>query len=446
MLRRGGKYPCRKSRIRWGHKILEEHLKRVLGTPETLLIGINGVIGGGIFLLPGHVAALAGRYAVLAYLAAGMVAILIGLCFAEVSSMYTRTGGPIVYAEEAMGRTAGFAVGWMGWLTFVAGWGALSNGLVSYLSAVFPAGAPYGDIIIVGVIGALCALNTWGVRNGSIAVVFFSIAKLMPLLLLIAIGLLHGAAPAGSSALPVGHDFGKAVLMLIFAYGGFEMATIPAGEMVNPRQTIAVAVIGTLTAVTVVYMLIQFAAMRLDPTLASAKSPLAQAGGAMFAGGAVVMTVGATLSILGTKSGLALTAPRQLYALGRSRSLPAFVAMLYARRETPVVAIWTTGIVVMIAAVTGTFTTLILLNVAARLFEYAVVCLSTVILRFRAKQVPRPFRLPFGIVIPGIATIVCVMLLTQESVRQLVVALGALGVGLAFHLTTRWLAGVRQEP
>ena len=424
---------------------MDENLKKVLKTPEVLLIGINGVIGGGIFLLPGAVAKLAGAQAVWAYLVAGVIVTFVGLSFAEVSSMYTRTGGAMVYTEQAMGQAAGFAVGWMAWLTYVAGWAALSNGLVTYLADVIPSIKPFGNLIIIFTVGLLCWLNTCGVKKGSNTIVFLTVAKVIPLLLLVIFGLLHIGSPHVAESVPPSRDFWAAVLMLIFAYGGFEMATVPSGEMANPRKTIATVVVGTLVVVTMFYMLIQFAAMRLDPGIASARSPLAAAGSAMFAGGAVVMTVGAALSILGTKSGIALAAPRQLYALGRDGSLPSLVATLYHKHQTPVVAIWITGVAAMIAATTGTFTTLILLNVAARLFQYAAVCLSALILRFRAKDVERLFRLPFGITIPLLATLLCVGLLTQETPRELGVAAAALGVGMVIHITARWMGVARMK-
>jgi len=422
---------------------LDESLKKVLKTPEVLLIGINGVIGGGIFLLPGEVAKLAGAQAVWAYLVAGVIVTFVGLSFAEVSSMYSRTGGAMIYTEEAMGQTAGFAVGWMAWLTYVAGWGALSNGLVTYLADLIPSIKPFGNLIIIMVVGVLCLLNTYGVKKGSNTIVFLTVAKVIPLLLLVIVGLLHFGGLHAAAPAPTSRDFGAAVLMLIFAYGGFEMAAVPSGEMANPRKTIATVMIGTLVLVTVFYMLIQLAAMRLDPGIASAKSPLAAAGTAMFAGGAVVMTVGAALSILGTQSGIALAAPRQLYALGRDGSLPSVVAALYPKQRTPVAAIWITGVLAMSAATTGTFATLILLNVAARLFEYAAVCLSAVILRFRAKEAERLFRLPFGVTIPLVATLLCIGLLTQETPRELWVAAAALGIGMVIHVTTRWARVVR---
>ncbi len=417
---------------------MEENLKRVLRTPEVLFIGINGVIGGGIFLLPGQVASFAGDKSLWAYLLAGVIAILIGLAFAEASSMFTKTGGSVVYAEKAMGKTVAFTVGWMGWLTFVIGWASLSNGLVSYLTALIPGVKPYKDLIIIVLVGSLCLLNSFGVRKGSWTIMFFSIAKLIPLALLIIVGLFvvsHMQSFAGH--LGSVKNFGKAVLVLIFAYGGFEMATIPQGEMVNPRKSVAIGVLGTLVGVTLFYMLIQVAAQRLDPALATSTAPLADAGKAMFVGGATVMTIGAALSIFGTKSGVALSSPRILYALSYNRSLPEAFSKVWPRFQTPVVAIWTTGILVIILASTGTFQHLILLNVAARLYEYLMVCISVLILRFSEKEAERPFKLPFGITIPVIAAALCIWLLCQEAGNQLLAALVALIVGLVLYAVSR---------
>jgi basic amino acid/polyamine antiporter, APA family len=426
-------------------RLQEEQLKKVLRTPEVLLLGINGVIGGGIFLLPGQVAKFAGAHAVWAYLVAGFICILIGLCFSEAGGMFSRTGGAYVYAEEGLGRTAGFAVGWMSWLTYVAGWAALSNGFTVYLSSIYPGISPYKDLVIIVVVAGLCLLNTFGVKKGSWTINIFSIAKLIPLLLLVLIGLLSHFGNVDLHLVPAGTGhFGKAVLVLIFAYGGFEMATVPTGEMVNPKKTVAVAVLGTLTGVTLFYMLIQYAALRIDPHLATAKTPLASAGGMMFAGGLVVMTVGAAISILGTKSGVALSAPRTLYALSFSGSLPGFIARVHPKYKTPIVSIWVTGILVISFAVSGTFTTLILLNVAARVFAYLMVCLSVAVLRIRDKNTVRTFRLPFGITIPLASVVLCGWLLFQESLTQLFVAAIALVIGLLIFAAT--LAIKKQEP
>lgn len=419
---------------------MREQLQRVLRTPEVLFIGINGVVGGGIFLLPGQVAQSAGAAAVWAYLAAGVVVVLIGLSFAEVSTMYDRTGGPLVYAQEAMGETAGFTVGWMVWVTYLVGWAILSDGFVGYLGSLWAPAETYGVPIIVGLVALLCLLNTLGVRLGSGVIQFFTVAKLIPLTLLIIAGLTFAGA-SGNGALelvPLGSgDFLGAVLLIIFAYGGFEGATIPAGEMRNPRRTISVAVLGTLAGVTVFYMLIQYAALRIEPELAGSETALASAGELMFAGGLAVMTVGALLSIFGTQSGLALISPRNLYGLSREGMLPGVLSRV-GRFRTPVVSIWLTGALVVLLAVTGTFAQLILLNVAARLYQYLMVCLSVVILRLRDPEAERPFRLPLGIAVPTVAAVLCMLLFTQQPLVNLLAALGALAVGLVLYAAVRF--------
>ena len=416
-----------------------EQLQRVMRTPEVLFIGVNGVVGGGIFLLPGQVAQQAGGAAVWAYLAAGLLVVLIGLSYAEISAMYDRTGGPLVYVREAMGKTAGFSVGWMVWVTYLVGWAVLSNGLVGYLGSLWSPAETYKIPIIIGLVGLLCALNTLGVRLGSRVIQFFTVAKLIPLTLLVVAGLTFAGASGNAflEQVPGGGDFFAAVLIVIFAYGGFEGATIPAGEMRNPRRTISVAVLGTLVGVTVFYMLIQYSALRIEPDLAGSDTPLAAAGGAMFTGGLVLMTIGAIISIFGTKSGVALTAPRNLYGLSNEAMLPALFSRVSPRFRTPTVAIWTTGAIVVILAITGTFTQLLLLNVAARLYQYLMVCLSVVILRRRDPLVERPFRLPLGITIPLVAALLCAALFTQQPFVNILVAVGALVVGLLLYALGR---------
>lgn len=406
-----------------------------------LLIGINAVVGGGIFLLPGQLAEEAGALSVLAFLVAGVLVMLVGLAYSEVGTMFSRTGGPVVYAQEAMGRTVGFSVGWMTWMTYLAGWSALSAGFVSYLSDLVPAAESFAPFIIAIVISTLCLLNTLGVRLSSGVIQFFSIAKLLPLVVLIVAGLTFAGTRggAGLGEVPTGSGgFLAAVALIIFAYGGFEGTTIPSGEMRNPRRAISVAVLGTLGGVTVFYMLIQYASLRIQPEIGGASSPLTSVGSAMFAGGLVLMTVGALVSIFGTQSGIALTAPRNLYALAREEMLPGFLSRVHPRLSTPVVATWVTGGLVVLLASTGTFQALLLLNVAARLYQYLMVCLSAVILRIRQPDAERPFKLPLGPAIPAAAAILClVLLVTGQDARNLLYALIALGIGLLLYLATR---------
>ncbi len=157
------------------------------------------------------------------------------------------------------------------------------------------------------------------------------------------------------------------------------------------------------------------------------------------------MTVGALLSIFGTQSGLALISPRNLYGLSREGMLPGLLGLVHPRFRTPVVSIWLTGALVVVLGVTGTFAQLILLNVATRLYQYLMVCLSVVILRLRDPQTERPFRLPLGFAIPAVAAALCVLLLTQQPLVNLLAALGALAVGLGLYAISRYGAYVKRS-
>ncbi|WP_047866217.1 APC family permease [Rubrobacter aplysinae] len=424
---------------------MQESLQRVLGTPAVLLIGINAVVGGGVFLLPGQLAAEAGALSVFAYLAAGLLVMLMGLSYSEVGTMFSRTGGPVVYAQEAMGRTVGFSVGWMTWMTYLAGWSVLANGFVDYLSDLVPGiGGVARVLIIAGIIVILCLLNTLGVRLGSGVIQVFSVAKLVPLLVLVVAGLTFAGQTgnAGLGAVPVGAGgFLAAVSLTIFAFGGFEGTTVPSGEMRNPGRAISVAVLGTLGGVTVFYMLIQYASLRIQPGLAETGSPLTSVGAAMFTGGLALVTIGALISIFGTQSGVALTAPRNLYALSREGMLPDVLSRVHPRLATPVVATWVTGGLVLVLATTGTFEQLLLLNVAARLYQYLMVCLSAAILRLRRPEAERPFRLPLGPAIPAVAAVLSLALLvTGQDAVNLLAAAVALGIGLLLYIATRLAA------
>jgi basic amino acid/polyamine antiporter, APA family len=234
----------------------------------------------------------------------------------------------------------------MVWVTYLVGWSVLSDGFVSYLGFAVGPGEDLRGPIIIGLVALLCLINTVGGRLGSGVIGFFTVAKLIPLTLLIIAGLTF-AGVSGNAALelvpPGSGEFFRAMLLIIFAYGGFEGATIPAGEMRKLRRTISVAVLGTLAGMTLFYMLSQYAALRIEPELAGSETPFASAGEAKFAGGLAVMTVDALLSIFGTQSGLALISLRNLYGLSRVGMLPGVLGWVHPRFRTPVVSIWLTG-------------------------------------------------------------------------------------------------------
>ena len=306
----------------------QTRLLRELGVWDLSAIGINGVIGGGIFILPATVAQLMGTAAPVAYLLAATVVSLVALCFAVAGSYFTVAGGPYHYAHKAFGPFLGFQVGWVTWLVRATSLGALSSGLATYLGYFWPAAATglQKQVIVTAAFLALVVVNILGVRSGARVVNLLTVVKLLPLTLFVAIGVfavdLHKVFPMHEISL---ERLGESALLLIFAFGGFEILVIPAEEMVNPRRDVPRSLLATLLVVTLVYASIQWIAAGTFSGLASAKAPLASAAVQfMGAAGGALMTVGAVCSITGTMSGLMLAGPRVTYALAQNNQLPSW--------------------------------------------------------------------------------------------------------------------------
>ena len=212
----------------------QEGLVRGIRRWDLVAVTINGIIGAGIFGLPASVYKLIGTYSLIAFVVCGLVVTLIILCFAEVGSRFEETGGPYLYAQEAFGPTVAFEVGWLIWLARITAFAANCNLMVSYLGFFWPPATSTVPrvIVIVLVVLALASINILGVRQAAIASNFFTIGKLIPMLIFIVAGFffLNPQAFAFGPAPSTG-AFSQSVLMLVYAFTGFEMAAIPAGEI-----------------------------------------------------------------------------------------------------------------------------------------------------------------------------------------------------------------------
>src|SRR5215208_191824 len=219
----------------------QEGLIRGIRRWDLVAIAINGIIGAGIFGLPSKVFSLIGPYSLIAFIACAVVVALIILCFAEVSSRFDDTGGPYLYAREAFNPAVAFEVGWLIWLARVTAFAANCNLLINYLGYFFlPATTPlWRASIIVFVVVALALINLLGIRQAAIVSNAFTFGKLVPIIIFIAAGLFFlnpQAYKLGPS--PTTGDFSKSVLLLVYAFTGFEMATIPAGEVRDPKRSL----------------------------------------------------------------------------------------------------------------------------------------------------------------------------------------------------------------
>ncbi len=401
-------------------------------------LSINDVIGSGVYLLPAAAALLLGPLSIWAVLLAGLAVALLILCFAEASSYFDEPGGAYLYTKEAFGEFVGFEVGWMTWLARVTSVASLSVGFALALGYLWP-GATTGwgrAVVITASLGVLTWINVIGVKEGAKMAVFLTIAKSVPLLLFIGIGifyidgeLLAGEVPAISFT-----SLSEAVLLLLFAYCGFENTPGAAGEFKNPQRDIPFALLTMVALVTLVYTLVQLVAVGTLPGLADSDSPLAESA-VVFAGPAmaVILSLGAMISIFGNVGNSTLVGPRYLYALAQDGFGHRVLAKVHARFRTPAVAIVVQSSIALLLALSGSFVELAMLSIMARLVTYAGTVAALPILRKRFSHRPKAFRLPGGNLIPIIALGLCLVFLVSATVANLIAGAIALLVGAGIY-------------
>lgn len=402
----------------------QPELVRAIGRWTLVALVINGIVGSGIFGLPNAVAGLVGAAAPVAYLLAAAGIGVIMACFAEVASQFREAGGPYLYARVAFGRFVGIEMGWLAFLVRLTSAAANANLFVIYFAEFWPAiKQPWPRTVMLTVlIGLLAAINVRGVKSGARVSNFFTVAKLVPLTALVVYGLvaLGGRAPVGWTDAS-GSTWLQAILVLVFAYGGFEAALIPMAEGRNPKRDAPFALFVALGFCTALYVLIHWVVMGAlaDPTISD--RPLAETARVLLGGGgAAFIAFGAMISTYGYLSGQMVSAPRLPYALAEQGDFPAAFARVHQRFRTPHVSILVYTLLVWGLAIYGSFLWNAVLSAVARLFTYAIVCAAVFQLR-RTQPAAAEFRLPAGPVFAVLGLAFCVVLVARMGVQELVV-------------------------
>lgn len=418
-----------------------EGLIRGIRRWDLVAITVNGIIGAGIFGLPARVYGLIGSYSLIAFIACALVVALIIFCFAEVGSRFDETGGPYLYAREAFGPTVAFEVGWLIWLARVTAFAANCNLLINYL-AYFWTGASttfWRATIIVAVVCTLAIINLAGVRQAAIVSNCFTIGKLVPMLIFIATGLFFlnpeaftlGASPSTAA-------FSQSVLLLVYAFTGFEMAAIPAGEVRDPQRNLPRALLIAIACVAVVYILIQIVCVGTLPELAQSNKPLADAG-TRFLGtaGGVIISAGAIISISGNLNIIMLSGSRIPFAMAEQKQLPSALGKIHPRFFTPYIAILLTAGLMLFLTLQSSFLTALTISTIARLITYGATCASLPLFRRRKNTPPAVFHLPGGTFIAILSLILVVWLLANSTAQEAKAAAIAAGVGLLIFFAYR---------
>ncbi|MBI5851859.1 MAG: APC family permease [Planctomycetes bacterium] len=419
-------------------------LLRALSRWDLVAIGVNQVIGGAIFLIPSQVATPIGTWAPWFFVAGGIASLLVALCFAEVGSRFEGTGGPYLYTRAAFGDFVAFEVGWMQWFTRVTSQASVANGIALALALYWP--AMQDDVPRAVLIGAITLLLAWinhrGVRLGSLVVNVLTVGKLVPLAVFITIGLFAvrwerlGPLPDLAAA-----DAAKAALLLIFAFGGFDVISVPAGEAKDPRRDIPFAFITTIAVVTAVMTLGQVVTQTVLDDVTTSTTPMADAAG-RFLGplGVAMITIGSVVSMTGNNAGQVLTGSRMLFALAENNALPAWFARVHPVHRTPSNAVWFTALVALVLAISGSFQELAVASAVARLVTYTGACAATLALRstrFSGTVRPAVFVVPGGPLVPILAILVSLSILVGASREQLLGGTWALLGGAVLFLIAR---------
>jgi APA family basic amino acid/polyamine antiporter len=412
----------------------ESSLLRSIGTVGLAASIVNVTIGGGIFRLPADMAATLGATAPVAYLLCAIAMGLIVLCIAEAGSRVSMTGGPYAYVEVAFGPFLGFLAGFLLWMLLTFAMAAVATVLVASLGALVPALASRAAsaAVLIAIYAVFATINILGVERGAHVNNALTVAKILPLLLLIGGGLF--AIDSDNLAIGEPPDLGllaRSSLLLIFAFAGIEAAIVPGGEVKDPARTVPRAIFIAMAAITLLYASLQFVAQGvLGPALATSKAaPLAAAAGVALGGWASnLLLVGAVISMLGHAGGMILATPRTLFAFARDGFLPAAVARLHPVHRSPVVAIVLQCAIVLALAITSTFERLAILANLSILVLYGACCLATWQLRRRdVRAGGTPFSVPAPTLVIVLALLVILWMLTSVTIAEWT----AFAIGLA---------------
>jgi APA family basic amino acid/polyamine antiporter len=418
----------------------EGRLVRAIGRWDLTALTVNGVIGSSIFGMPAVLAALTGAWSPLAVLLGALGMLSIVLCHAEVASRFREAGGTYLYARTAFGGFVGFQAGWLGFWIRVTSMGANLNVFVNYLAELAPAVASAGGraLTMVAVTSLVTAINVRGVRQSARTVDLFVLAKVAPLVGLVALGVWRIRPEVLATQTVAAPDWTQAVLLLVFAYGGFEAALIPAGEVREPRRDAAFSLLVALAVVAAVYMSVQLAVVGLVPRAAQAAAPVAAAYGVLLgAAGATLASVAAMVSTYGWTLGSVLTSPRIVYSMADRGDLPAWLGHVNARFRTPDVAIVAYAVAGLLFALSGGFAANATLSAIVRLVTYGLVCAAVVALRRRTDVQPAAFSLRGAAPVAALGLAFCVWLVATRTFTQAWILLALIGVGAALW----WAAG-----
>ena len=431
--------------------------EKKFGLASIILLGINGVIGSGIFLLPGNAYGLFGPQSIWIYMLDTVLVLALALCFAEVGGMFDKTGGDYIYAREAYGEFVGFEVGIMKWAISIIGWATMAVGFSTSLSLFWPSAAngTTKNIIAITILVVLGIINLFGIEIAKLLNDIVTIGKLIPMVLFIVIGIffMKGGNFSTTQAVEM-KNFAPAVILVFYAFSGFESLAVAAGDMDNPKKNVPIAIVTTIAVSSIIYILIQAVSIgTLGADLAQSSAPVAEAAKTFMGNsGRLLVAIGTIVSIAGINVATSISAPRSGVALAEGGILPEFVAKKN-RFDQPYVAIIITVLIAIPLVLSGSFVQLAVMSVISKFGQYIPTSLSVIVFR-RRKDFKSSFRVPFGYTIPIIAVLFSLWIVYSAwiddfgkplSQNRIFVGLGGFIVGVPLYFIFKGITKIKNK-
>lgn len=425
-------------------------LIRAIGAPGIALIVLNSMIGAGIFALPADVVAQAGNLSPWLFLAIGALFVTVVLSFAELTSYFEESGGPVLFAKTAFGPLAGFSAGWLLYISRLSAFAANSTAMALYLGEMWPwIATDVGRISFISlIIVGLAVANFVGIKEGVRTLAVFTFLKLTPVVILVLLGLKEVTGDVLLPAsMPSIDDFGGLTLLIIYAFIGFEVATVVSGETKQPRRTMPETLVKTVVATSILYFLIMLAYVAVLPEGQRDGKTLADVGRVLAGNaGAVAIALAAVFSIGGNLASNMLSMPRLSFALGEQGLLPPWFSKIHPRFSTPGNSVLLFAAFGLVLALSGTFALLAVASSLARMIAYALSIggLPSIRRQASAEIARNAYRLPFGYLIPIIALTLCIWIAASSPLIAVLLVLGQLAVGFVLYALVPSLGAARK--
>lgn len=430
-----------------GKKLSREGLVRSIGPLALGTNVFNMVVGAGIFVLPGVVASHLGTSAIFAYLICGLAVSMIFLCYAEIGSRIRRSGGSYAYIEDAFGPFAGFIASMLLWF----GWAILSDAallvvLTETVILIVPEfnNSLFRFLFMIGLITFLVFTNVRGVESGKKLYVANTIAKVIPLGLLVIVGLFAiNIDNLTITSLPTIEQIGASTLILFFAFSGAECALNASGEIDEPEKTVPRGIMLGIGSILLLYLSLQTVAQGvLGAELANnTEAPLSATAEIVFGSwGGKMLLVGTAISIFATLSGDILVTPRVIFASARDGNLPKFLTKVHPKFNTPYMSVIVFAILLLLIAFSGTFERLAILASGSIMLIYAGVSLSVIKVRMRdGLPSNEQFKLPGGAIIPILSCLLIGWMLFQLELEEALGLLALIGVSVLIFFINQFI-------